>query len=217
MKSVIQEASSITKAIEKAWEIAGKPKNFSIKIFEEPRRNFFGMVTQSAKVGIFFQQEPTSTAQEPHRRRTQQAHQQQRSTQQQPREQNREQQRTTYPQRTERPQRTQRSPHVQQQQGQENRPAHTQHEAVNWSTELTQSAQEWLIGALSELGKQSPEVKVTTEGALLTLSIAGAITQDAEKERAILRSFATLLMQSLRHKLGKPLRGLKLSLRSNEH
>ena len=54
MKSLMQEASSLIKAIEKAWENAGKPKEFSIKVFEEPKKNFIGMTVQSAKVGIFF-------------------------------------------------------------------------------------------------------------------------------------------------------------------
>lgn len=54
MKSVIQEASSIAKAVEQGWEKAGKPKEFSIKILEEPLKNFFGFTKRSAKVALFF-------------------------------------------------------------------------------------------------------------------------------------------------------------------
>ncbi len=54
MKSVIEEGPSIAKAIEQGWIKAGKPKEFSIKIFQEPKKNFFGMTTTIAKVGIFF-------------------------------------------------------------------------------------------------------------------------------------------------------------------
>lgn len=55
MKSLIEEATSVEKAIEKAWARAGKPHTFSVKIFEEPETNFFGFLTKkSAKVGIFF-------------------------------------------------------------------------------------------------------------------------------------------------------------------
>jgi predicted RNA-binding protein Jag len=54
MKSIIEQASSIIKAIEKAWNQAEKPKEFSIKIFEQEERNFFGMSTKPAKIGIFF-------------------------------------------------------------------------------------------------------------------------------------------------------------------
>ena len=56
MKSIVQESSSVFKAIEKGWERAGKPKDFSVKIFEEPEKNFFGMTLKSAKVGIFFEE-----------------------------------------------------------------------------------------------------------------------------------------------------------------
>lgn len=54
MKSLIEEASTITKAVEKAWVRAGKPAEFTIKVFEEPKYNFLGMTTKSAKVAIFF-------------------------------------------------------------------------------------------------------------------------------------------------------------------
>lgn len=58
MKSIIEQASSIAKAIEKAWNQAEQPKEFSIKIFEKEERNFFGMTTKPAKIGIFFGDKP---------------------------------------------------------------------------------------------------------------------------------------------------------------
>ena len=58
MKSIIEQASSIMKAIEKAWGQAEQPKEFSIKIFEKEERNFFGMTTKPAKIGIFFGDKP---------------------------------------------------------------------------------------------------------------------------------------------------------------
>lgn len=56
MKSVIQEASTIAKAIEQGWIKAGKPKDFTVKIFEEPKKNFLGFTTKNAKVGIFIEE-----------------------------------------------------------------------------------------------------------------------------------------------------------------
>ncbi len=58
MKSIIEEAPSILKAIEKAWARAGSPREFSVKIFEDSQKNFFGMTTKPAKVGVFFEIEP---------------------------------------------------------------------------------------------------------------------------------------------------------------
>lgn len=54
MKSLIEESSSIAKAIEKAWERANKPTTFSIKIFELPEKNFIGMIKKYAKIALFF-------------------------------------------------------------------------------------------------------------------------------------------------------------------
>jgi hypothetical protein len=54
MKSVIQEASTLSKAIEQGWVKAGKPALFSIKIVQEPSKNFIGLTTQNAKIVVFF-------------------------------------------------------------------------------------------------------------------------------------------------------------------
>ena len=54
MKSIVEEASSIFKAVEKAWERAGKPADFSVKIFEDSQRSFFGLTKKQAKIGLFF-------------------------------------------------------------------------------------------------------------------------------------------------------------------
>ena len=52
MRSVIHEASTIAKAIEQGWIKAGKPKDFTVKIIEEPQKNFFGLTSKNAKIGI---------------------------------------------------------------------------------------------------------------------------------------------------------------------
>ena len=57
MKSLVEEASSVVKAIEKAWNRAGNPQTFSVKVYETPETNFFGFTKKSAKVGIFFEEE----------------------------------------------------------------------------------------------------------------------------------------------------------------
>lgn len=55
MKSIMEEASSIAKAIETAWNRAGQPTEFSVKVLELPQTSFFGLKTsKSAKVAFFF-------------------------------------------------------------------------------------------------------------------------------------------------------------------
>jgi len=55
MKSLIEEASTIGKAIEKAWERAGKPEHFSVKICENPEYGFLGITKKYGKVVFFFE------------------------------------------------------------------------------------------------------------------------------------------------------------------
>lgn len=54
MKSIVSEASSISKAIDKAWNDAGKPKEFSVNILEKPIKNFLGFTIRSAKIALIF-------------------------------------------------------------------------------------------------------------------------------------------------------------------
>ncbi len=59
MRSVIQEAATIAQAVELGWIKAGKPKDFAVKVFEEPQTKFFGFVTvKKAKIGIFIEDRP---------------------------------------------------------------------------------------------------------------------------------------------------------------
>jgi len=54
MKSILQEASTIAKAVEQGWKEAGEPAEFSVKILELPQRNFIGLTTRSAKIAFMF-------------------------------------------------------------------------------------------------------------------------------------------------------------------
>lgn len=56
MKSVVQEASTLGKAIEQGWKAAGEPREFSIKVLETPQHNFLGFTTKSAKIAIVFEE-----------------------------------------------------------------------------------------------------------------------------------------------------------------
>ena len=58
MKSIVEEASSIAKAIENGWIRAGKPQEFTVRIFEESEKNFLGFSKKPAKVGFFYYEAP---------------------------------------------------------------------------------------------------------------------------------------------------------------
>lgn len=57
MNSIMQEASSLAKAVEQAWIKAGKPQKFSIRVFEDAEKNFLGISTKPAKIALLFEKE----------------------------------------------------------------------------------------------------------------------------------------------------------------
>lgn len=54
MKSLLQEAPSIERAISQAWESAGRPQEFSVKIHEQGKRGFLGFSSKPAVVSITY-------------------------------------------------------------------------------------------------------------------------------------------------------------------
>lgn len=52
---MLHEASSVSKAIEKAWTDSGKPREFSIKVHELGEKNFFGFTKRPAIVSITYE------------------------------------------------------------------------------------------------------------------------------------------------------------------
>lgn len=57
MKSVVQEGTTIIKAIESAYNKAGNPSKFFIKVLEYPQSSFWGLgSSKSAKIALFFEE-----------------------------------------------------------------------------------------------------------------------------------------------------------------
>lgn len=62
MKSLLQEANTIERALDKAWNQAGKPKEFTIKVLDEGERNFLGLTRRPAIVSILYKPEKLTAA-----------------------------------------------------------------------------------------------------------------------------------------------------------
>ncbi len=54
MKSILQEESSVTKAVERAWDISGKPYEFTVKVLSNEVKNFFGMLKSPAIISFTY-------------------------------------------------------------------------------------------------------------------------------------------------------------------
>src|SRR3990172_11151897 len=54
MKSMLHEASSIMKAIEKAWNESGQPTEFTVKVLEEGEKGFLWFSKNPAVISLSF-------------------------------------------------------------------------------------------------------------------------------------------------------------------
>jgi predicted RNA-binding protein Jag len=197
MKSIVEEASSILKAIEKGWSLAGKPQEFSIKIFEVEQKNFLGMTTKPAKIAIFFGEkngERTSYRAEHQDKRA--------SLKKEVRPNNRRQLETTPPPRP---------PRISEEKREIVR---TEAPRELWTADMTQAAQAWLQETLRLMKLSGKKFTVETKNYYLKISFDQPLFDNTERERVLFRNFAYLLMQSLRNKFKKGLRGFKIILTS---
>jgi predicted RNA-binding protein Jag len=193
MKSIMQEASSIIKAIEKGWENAGKPKEFSIKIFEEPKKNFIGITTHSAKVGIFFEEEKLTKEPKEHEGK----------------EKKQPKKLDFKPDYKSKKELTKLEKFETKESSASNQePSIKSHKEV-WTPEMIAFAEQWLREVLRSIN-QNITFTIQPQHYRLFIQFNDSLLQNAEKEQQLLRSFSLLLIQTLRHALKRPLRGFKI-------
>lgn len=181
MKTIVEEASSIIKAIEKGWIKAGKPDTFSIKIYEHPEKNFIGMTTRSAKVGIFFNGEQPAPA-------------------------HKVEQRPLQPKRAA-------SPKQMPQPTPAEKPtvAKKEREHEFWNQDMLNTSTQWLNTTIKNINNNA-SFTVEPTGHHLRIVFNQPLLENKDKERQLLRSFSILLLQTLRNKFKRPLRGFKIVL-----
>ncbi len=242
MKSIVQEGSTIAKAVESAWQSAGKPQEFTVKVLEEPQHNFIGMTTRSAKIALFFKDMPTKPSTEKSERfRTDRTERggERGDRSQRTKKQGRGQQREfsgqkPYAKET-RPQRPHREEETGFEQEREVRPtrpagrasyqepassqqgaqeAHegTPFDGVFWTPEMITMAKDWLQGSLVAMDLPNLHYSTDVNRLYFKVSFDEPVNQNPTTERQIFRSFAMLLMQHMRNKLKRPLKGFKVVL-----
>jgi len=226
MKSLMEEASTLVKAIENAWNRAGKPQEFTVKILEYPETGFLGLTTvKSAKVALFFtesakpeaprqRREPqvrpirndrintSSTPRPPRQERPPQRDN--RRDQQRPYDRshyaNRDESRSVNPERSERPA---------YQEPREERPS--------WTTDMVNAAQEWLKETLVLTGLAEAAIKAHVSQGFLKLIVDRPVADDPRQEEMLLKSWANLAFDAVQEKYKQPLRGLRLVVESKRN
>jgi hypothetical protein len=216
MKSIIEEGSSLAKAVEKGWQKAGKPQEFTVKIFEEAQKNFIGMTIKSAKVGIFFKdivektaETPKNNSQKPTQKRaaspSSDTHTKEIREKQQPRPiEKRESSRKS----------SESTLHKEKTNSLEETNSIEKKEpiVVEWTPQMIEIATNWLNGAFEALGKKNIELKITQEGSMLQFLVLEEILDTPQQEKYLFIGFSTLIIQALKKKLRKSLKGYKVSV-----
>ena len=224
MKSIIEQASSIMKAIEKAWDQADKPKDFSIKIFEKEEKNFFGMTTKPAKIGIFFTDKPTTHDKSTIKPRSEIKEcrdevKQQPLHKQQPQPVVKPQ--PARPEQQSRPEQSRiivpKKPVYQR----ELNPSATKQEDISekprrisatWNDTMIQSTESWLKKTLSLMEMNGINFTTEIAGKNLKLTFNTPLIADVMHEKQLFRSFAHLIMSSLRNQYKQEIKDLKVIL-----
>jgi hypothetical protein len=191
MKSVMQEASSLAKAIEQAWAKAGHPQEFSIKILEEPQKNFIGYTTRSAKVALFFEtQQAPATAKSrsaPKRQPLPPVHEAPRP-----------------------------APHAapQQERGQRYQQIQGKKREYKpqWNDSMIDCTKNWVSDTLSVMGLSNVKFKIEPSDFYLRITFDKDLLPDQSKEKKLFASFATLIIETLKKTFKTSLRGHKIVL-----
>lgn len=210
MKSVIQEASSIAKAIDQAWEKAGKPSDFSIKILEHPQKNFFGLTSHSAKVSLCFEERVQGQG----RRETRMPRQQQStkrdwatihpSQEQQPRraqQQMRQEPRAAQVPQERSEQREERQPEQRMQRAQ-----------AHWEQPMIAFAEQWLKDVLKEMNCDHITFTVEPSNAFLRFTLSHHLVDNLEKEKRMLAGMSLLMLEAIKRNFKAGLRRHRIVL-----
>lgn len=239
MKSVLHEASSILKAIEKAWEASGKPSEFSVKILEEGEKKFFFFSNKPAIVSIAFDQKHVAKAahsgnknQTNNRQRTGSTQERllnggtsqldnvNRNKQARPNQRGQDQNRPQ--QRQARPQQENQSSKPQQQQQKQSAP---QTPNVNNTNPAPEQTAVWTQELASFVAKELNEIlhimQITIpfqekiDQKTLTITFANPPMDNKEDARLFYISLSYLLIQAAKKQEKKKLRGFHLIVNAN--
>lgn len=198
---MLHEAPTVVKAITKAWEESGQPSEFTIKILEPGKKGFLWFSKHSAIVSISYDpRKQVKKTVQPRKKETskpQKVHvpQKKRSVQQQSDE------------------RGKRSPRDRNQKSR-----HGQQQKKDFVTERW--TDDWISNVNNNLKEIMSIIKIPTkfttkaEKKTLHINFAQNLLPTAEEERLLFISLSYLLIQFLKKKYKKKLRGFHLVIKS---
>ncbi len=193
MKSILQEASTVAKAVEKAWIKAGRPLDFSVKIFNVERKGFLGFARRPAVVSLSF--ESVRQLEQP--------------------------QRTERPYREKRAERPRYRPQggAQEREFDQNRERNTKSRGYeedfnSWTRDSIKDINIWIKELVDVMGIKI-NFTVAVSHQLLKISFDKPVVPEASDERLLFSSYAYVLMQFLKRKHKKKFRDCRIAITSN--
>ncbi|MBM3893476.1 hypothetical protein FJ365_03710 [Candidatus Dependentiae bacterium] len=247
MKSMLHEASSVAKAIEKAWAESGKPREFTINVLEPGVKNFFGFSKLPAIISITFdpksvpvvRSESTDRRDQRQQQKPRNANGKDEQKRRDPREQRDRSERNDRSNDKDRPVRqqarsessskpqrmqqvaeprtrdTQRE-QVRDQQREQNREAREHEDLHAWTPDLITDLQVEVAGLVNAIGIPVPYT-VTTDKRNAHIAFNAGILPMVDDERQLFMSMSYLLIQFLKKKHKKKLRGFHITVTTNRH
>lgn len=207
MKSILQEASTIAKAIEQAWKEAGEPQQFSVKILELPQRNFIGITTRSAKIALMFAEIPKVTEVQSARQTVSHTHKKQHQVRE------KVQNRPIEPKVVERIERqaSMQEPPVQKREPiqKEQKESRKKLEGL-WNDEIIKFAQDWFAKIVQYMGYTDVTFTIEQQHFYLRITLNKPILSDASQEKYLLASLSLLALSTIKKHFRKALRGHKI-------
>ena len=181
MKSIIQEAASIAKAVEQSWQRAGKPQKFSIKVLEVEERNFLGMVKKPAKIAFFFEDsiQPVKRKVEAKSKQKMQQKQSEKKLEKKP---------------------------IKTVSKSAKKPV----KKTLWSDQMVDAAQNWTQDMLNMMKLSHVKFSTKTFRNTIKFHFEAPLMQNKNEQKILFSSFALLLMQTLRNKFKKQFRNLSV-------
>ncbi len=210
MKSIVEEASSITKAIENGWIRAGKPKEFTVRVFEEPEKNFFGITKKPAKVGIFFNGDTVQ-------QRPSLKHRDTKNQQQSNRKQVKGPQKdASLPQ--DKSKKIEQRPisATKNEQSQSIPQGAKDQQKVLWTPDMIKTATEWLTHTLTCMGKGPIAMTTQTKKYELLIQLEAPVIHDKRREQFLLKNTSLIMIQAMRFILKRALHGYRITISSRD-
>ena len=198
---MLHEASSVIKAIEKAWHDSGKPVEFTIVILEQGEKNFLGLTKRPAIVSMTY-----DPRKQTHKNKDFQIKEQRSSFEPKRTILGHKQAKTSSLGQQEKQLQPQQTPSTMFKKSEFN----TQQESLEWKKEWVDDTLLWFNDLLKAMNLTTPLLTTKVNKKVLAIVLDKNLIDASEQERMFFISLSYLIMQFLKKKYKKKFKGFHL-------